>query len=121
MKRDMELVRKILLEIENHESGYAPMNIAIAGYTEEQIRYHAFIMMEAGLIEGIKRTDLSSPSPQAIPRSLTWQCHEFIDTARNDTLWSKAMNIVQDKGGSISISVLSQLLASLMKNQIGLS
>lgn len=118
MKRDMELVRKILLEMEKQESGYAPINIVIDGYTQEQIRYHAFIMMEGGLIEGIKRTD---KSPQVIPRRLTWSGHEFLDNARNDTVWKKAMGIVQEKGGTITVTMLGQLLTSLMKAQFGLT
>ena len=120
MTRDMELVRKILLEIEKQESGYAPINIVIDGYTQEQIRYHAFIMMEGGLIEGMKRTDLSSKSPQVIPKRLTWSGHEFLEAARNDTVWKKAMGIVQDKGGTITVTMLGQLLTSLMKTQFGL-
>jgi hypothetical protein len=120
MKRDMELVRKILLEIENRESGYAPHNFEINDYTQEQIRYHAHIMWKGGLIEAIDRTDLSSTSPQAIPKSLTWSGHEFLESARNDTVWKKAMNTVQEKGGTINIQVLSQLLTSLMKAQFGL-
>lgn len=120
MKRDMELVRKILLAIEGQESGYAPKDLMINGYTQEQILYHVFIMIEGGLIEGIKVNNFNSKSPEAIPTRLTWSGHEFIEVARNDTLWKKAMTIVQEKGGSISISVLSQLLTSLMKNAFNL-
>lgn len=121
MKRDIELMRKILLEIERQESGYAPIDMLIEGYTQEQIRYHAHLMMQGGLIEGIKCTNLSSTSPQAIPRSLTSAGHDFLEAARNDTVWKKAMNLVQEKGGAITVTVLSQLLSSLMKNHFSLS
>lgn len=121
MKCDRNLVRKMLLEIENQESGYAPGNIVIEDYNQEQIRYHAYIMTQGGLIESISCTNLNSNSPQAIPKNLTWAGHEFIATARNDTLWKKAMNMVNEKGGSITISALSQLLGSLMKQQFNLS
>jgi hypothetical protein len=120
MNRDMSLVRKILLEIENQATGYAPSNLAVEGYTQEQIRYHAYIMMQGGLIEGINRTDLDSTSPQAIPKKLTWAGHEFLEAARNDTVWKKAMDIVQEKGGTITVAVLSQLLSSLMKSHFDL-
>lgn len=89
----MSLVRKMLLEIEKQESGYAPKNFVIDSYTQEQIRYHAYIMMQGGLIEGINRVDYNSTSPQAIPMNLTWAGHEFLEAARNDILWKKAMDI----------------------------
>lgn len=121
MNRDMILVRKILLEIENQTFGYAPNNFVLEGYTQEQIRYHAHIMMQGGLIEGVNTIDHNSTSPQAIPKNLTWAGHEFLEAARNDTVWKKAMDIVQEKGGTITITVLSQLLSSLMKSHFGLS
>ncbi len=121
MKCDRNLVRKMLLEIENQESGYAPVNIVIEDHNQEQIRYHAYIMTQGGLIESMNCTNLNSNSPQAIPKNLTWEGHEFIEAARNDTLWKKAMNMVNEKGGSITISALSQLLSSLMKQQFNLS
>ncbi|URD53492.1 DUF2513 domain-containing protein [Chroococcidiopsis sp. CCNUC1] len=120
MKRDMELVKKILIEIESQESGYAPTNMLIEGYAQEQIHYHSYLMIQAGLIEGIRCTNLSSTSPQAIPRSLTSAGHDFLDAARNEALWNKAMTIVQEKGGAITVAVLSQLLSSLMKNHFDL-
>lgn len=63
MKCDMNLVRKILPEIENQESAYAPVNLAINSYNQEQIRYHAYIMTQGGLIESIKCITSDSKSP----------------------------------------------------------
>ncbi len=39
MKRDMDLVREILLAIDSHEKGYAPQKMEFEGYTDEQIGY----------------------------------------------------------------------------------
>jgi hypothetical protein len=48
MKRDMDLVRKILLQIEEHPHGFAPNYLAIEDYTQEQIGFHVLLMGEAG-------------------------------------------------------------------------
>ena len=37
MKRDMDLVRKILMVCADHEHGYAPRGLVIEGYSEEGI------------------------------------------------------------------------------------
>lgn len=121
MKCDMNLVRKILLEIENRELGRIYTDIEIDSYSREQIYYHCYIMLQEGLIEGTMYPELlCGTSPQAIPKNLTWKGHEFIEAARNDTLWKKAITIAQEKGVSITIPVISQLLTSLIKNQLGL-
>jgi hypothetical protein len=106
MKCDMDLVRHILLEIENQNFGYAPTNFTIDSYTHEQIYYHAYIMIQGGLIEGTVCIDLDSTSPQAIPKNLTLAGHEFLKVARDDTF---------------TVAVLSQLLSSLMKSHFGLT
>lgn len=121
MKRDMELVRKIVFAIENYPSGYAPKSLIIDDYTDEQISYHVYIMSKAGLVEGLDVTNSNSTSPQAIARNLTWQGHEFAEAARDDTRWNEAMKIVKEKGGTVTIGVLTQLLSALMKNSFGLS
>lgn len=120
MKRDMELIRKLVLAIEDAPTGYAPDDLAPEGYTPEQIGYHAHLMIQAGLATGSDVTHMGSSSPQAILTSLTWAGHEFAEAARDEARWKKAMGIVQEKSGSVTLSVLTQLLAALMKDALGL-
>jgi hypothetical protein len=51
---------------------------------------------------------------------MTWAGHEFLDAAREDTRWKKAMDIVRDKGRSVTFEVLKALLISLIKTAVGL-
>lgn len=121
MKRDMNLVREILLAIESEETGYAPNGLSLEGYSQEQIGYHILILLEAGLVEGQKTTSMSSRSPSAIATRLTWTGHEFLDAARDKGRWKKALSIVQEKGGgAVTIGILTQLLSVLAKQSIGL-
>jgi hypothetical protein len=115
MKRDKELIRKLVLAVEDARNGYAPNGIDVEGYTQEQIRYHAYLLLDGGFIEGDRIDNTDSDSPEAIVRNLTWKGHEFADAARDETRWKKAVGIVQEKGGSVTISVLTQLLIELMK------
>ena len=52
--------------------------------------------------------------------SLTWAAHEFTDSARDEKRWRQAMGMVQEKGGSVTLSVLTDLLTTLAKNALGL-
>jgi len=120
MKRDMELIRKMALAIEDSPSGYAPDDLGIDGFTEEQIGYHAHLMIQAGLATGNDVTVMSTESPDAMLTSLTWAGHEFVEMARDETRWKKAMGIVEERGGSVTLSVLTQVLTELMKRAFGL-
>ena len=112
MKRDMDLVRKILMACEEHEHGRAPAGINIDGYSDEEIGYHAFLMIEAGLARGFDGAGSGDPSPYGCIVSLTWEGHEFLDASRNDGLWAKAKQAAGSTGGMV-LSVLKSVLIDL--------
>ena len=120
MKRDMELIRKMVLAIEEAPGGFAPNQLDIDGYTENQIGYHAHLMIQAGLAKGSDMTHMGSSGPEAMLTSLTWAGHEFADASRDESRWKSAMGIVKEKAGSVTIGVLTQLLTGLMKTALGL-
>jgi len=122
MKRDLELIRKMMLAIEDAPSGWAPwaQDLKFEGYTEAQVGYHAYLLIDAGLAKGEDASSMGGDSPIGIIRTLTWAGHEFADAARDETRWRKAMGVVQEKGGTVTIGVLTQLLAALMRGAFGL-
>lgn len=120
MKRNMELVRKLALALEDDPSGFAPKNLQIDGYNKEEIGYHLYIMMEAGLIRGADVTTLGSNSPEAIAINLSWAGHEFADAARDPDRWQIAMQLAKEKAGSVTLDILIKLLTSLMSSALGI-
>jgi len=120
MRRDMELVRKIVFAIEASPSGFAPKPLKVDGYSDEVVGYHVHSMVQGGLVEGVEVTHQGSRSPQAQPTALTWEGHEFADLARNDTVWKKAMQTLGELGQSVTIALLMQLLTSVAKIRLGL-
>jgi hypothetical protein len=110
MKRDMELVRSILLKIE--ESPYEDKvirNFGLEGQSAEKVNYHLGIMREAGLIVCMEVKSDQTGS-MFWPRKLTWEGHEFLDAARNETIWKRAWDQVKSKGGTVGLDVMKQLL-----------
>jgi len=120
MKRDMDLIRKMLLEIESNEHGFAPDKIEILGYTQEQINYHALLLGEAGLAKIFETTSHGDRSPQAVVTRLTWAGHEFLDSARENQIWNQAKDTIGKIGGA-SLQIWMMVLASFImkKLQIG--
>ena len=108
MKRDLELIRKMVLTIEDSSSAWAPSRMSFAGYSSSEVGYHAWLLIDAGLAKGNVTTDQQSDGPEAMITSLTWAGHEFADAARDDTRWQKAMGLVKEKGGAVTIAVLTR-------------
>jgi hypothetical protein len=71
MKRDMNLVREILVLAENQGHGSIRNNPEIGGYSNEEIAYHVYLMGEAGLVKSVETTVMRDASPNARLLSLT--------------------------------------------------
>ena len=67
----------------------------IDGYTEEQIGFHVYLMIQAGLLSGGDVTHVGSSSPIAMAQSMTWAGYEFVEASRNEDTWAKAKSIAR--------------------------
>ena len=111
MKRDMDLVRKILIVMSENGSGaYILWDAELSDYPTEQIFHHAHLMSQGGLIDAADTSSLDSPLPTAIPLSITWNGHEFLDASRDETLLEKAKKHVIKPTGGVAMSVLTEWL-----------
>ncbi len=85
MKRDMELIRAILLEVEKQDPASNLPAIEIEGYDNKTVFEHAKLMEEGGLINGCC-FDLSC---NVFIQSLTWSGYDYLDKIRDTTVWEK--------------------------------
>lgn len=121
MKRDMNLVRSILLVLEAHEHGYAPQEFRIEGYSDEQVAFHVYLMGQAALLRATDVTVASSRSPKAIPHSLTWDGYEFLEAAREPSRWQAALKTLGNKGAAVTFDILKALLVDMIRREVGLA
>jgi len=116
MKRDMDLVRTILMEIEKLPHDGGGHAIHVSGHPADEISYHLLLLHEAGLIEG---QDLSSDECVIWrAKRLTYEGHEFLDAARNDAFWAKAKDKVLKNTGTLTVEALKVALGALIKQAI---
>ena len=112
MKRDIDLVRTILLAIEEDDcaTGHGFIRLNISGCPQEKVSYHVELLYEAGLVDAVNSSTLNNY--QWFPKRLTWEGHEFLDSARNKNLWEQAKKELE-KIGNFSFEVLKQILINL--------
>lgn len=115
MQRDMDLVREILIVVEDAQWGtVTPANLP--DHDPAVVAYHIGLMVEAGLIEGQAVRAMDAGPVNGHIDQLTWTGHEFLAAVRNETIWSK----VKQKAGSASFDVLMAMAVALAKEKIGL-
>ena len=118
MKRDMDLIRKIVLHMEDAPTGFAP-SMEIDGYTAEQIGYHAYLIVDAGLANGTDGTSFDSTGPDYMLNHLTSAGHDFADSARPQFIWDDVIADMRNNGiVSATIDVLKKLLDKKIKKHL---
>lgn len=108
MKRDMDLCRKILLKIEE-EFVDVSLDLAIEGYSAEEIAYHCRIMHEAGLLASFEAQYASDQLNDFAVGPLTWEGHEFLDRIRDDSIWGKTKDVIVKKGLPMIVDVVKSI------------
>jgi len=120
MKRDMDLARKILQQIEEKSDGLRCESLDLPDHSRAEIAYHLKLLKEARLIEGLDFTS-SETGLEIMPKCLTWQGHEFLDAIKNDTVWNKVKETVKEKGGAIPFEILKAFALQVAKGIFGIS
>ena len=118
MKRNLDLVRNLLLYFEGKPDDQAEKCPAIDGHSSLEVKYHLLLMDEAGFLRCEREVTSTGRTIYVLPMSLTWQGHEFLEAARNHSFWQKAKTIVYEKSGALSFEILKSVLLDLSKKSI---
>lgn len=124
MKRDMDLIRRIMLRIEE-KADLRHETIIIEGEHEERVGHHIDMLYQSGFIDGIRSQPLSSPFGIVMVKDLSWDGHEFIAAIRNDTVFGRLKEtFTPAELSSTSLKVIAEISLELskawMKQKLGL-
>jgi len=112
----MDIIRHVLLWVESDRSYQLPAELS-----REQLAYHTQLLIDAGLVEGTVsyclRRGHRAPDAFHVQR-LTWAGHDFLDAARNDTVWHTAREKVLKSGVAWIFELLKETLKALARQQL---
>lgn len=109
MKLDKDLVRELLLAIE--ESDHDPrgfITLEADGRTPMEVSYHLMLMHDAGLIAAANQNHLGRDGFRWVAQHLTYRGHEFLDTVRDGEVWRRT-KAGAEKAGVAGLGVLLEL------------
>ena len=108
-KRDMDLVRLLLLVAEGDEKAEEE----VQKYPQNVKHYHSTMLIDEEYIDG-----LYNDSGYVI-KGLTWKGHEFVDTVRDNSVWAAIKKRAQ-VAGAWSLGLLVQIAIQEGKQRLGL-
>jgi hypothetical protein len=104
MKRDWDLIRNLLLKIEERTPEKSLSASDFQGDTNT-ISYHLTLLLESGLVVGHSVGTFANQFDCQIQR-LSWNGHDFLDAISNDSSWNKIKDSVKKIGGKIAFETL---------------
>ncbi len=117
MKRDMELIRALLLKMESLGPA-EKLPTDLPGYDRNAVWYHTTLLVEAGLLHlELTARDRFMTVPGR-PDRLTWEGHEFLDNARNEKAWKQVTGKAKAAGATLSLEVLKALLSAAVRSML---
>lgn len=122
MRRNMDLVREILIEASKSDKEVSASDIAekSSKYSLEEIIYNIKIMGEGNLIN-VYIDEREVGVVDAYVMDITWHGNEFLDSISSNEIWEKIKNNFSDKIINIPFDILVTLAKLYLKNKLGLS
>ena len=115
MKRDLNLIRDLMLIIEAADSGetYHHVNHRAINVSMPHVQHHLRLLVEAGFVRGVGET-----REGAVSVRLTWQGYEFLELIREDDVWARIRTYVTEKTHGLNVDVLKSVLSHYSMNAV---
>ena len=121
MKRNMDLIRDLLLRI---EAQHIPVGSALLlafdrpplmapGERVDDIAYAMRMIEDAGFLD----LTPSQPAVGVAFRGMSWRGHDFLDSVRDPKIWQETKDAAS-KAGGFTMGLLADLAKGLIKTQI---
>lgn len=125
MKRDLDLIRNLMVHLENNlEYGQHINNVSLCEVFQseqnslEKICYHLDLIKDASWINTAGNISLHGHKLYEI-MTITNNGHDFLDAVRDTKIWDKVKNKLSEIGG-YTLPIVIELGKDYLKKQIGL-
>ncbi|MCJ2136065.1 DUF2513 domain-containing protein [Methylobacterium sp. J-026] len=123
MKRDMNLIRELLLRLEGLPKtshmrlhiGSDDERLIFESYTPDQVDYHMALLYEVEMITSSDSIDAMA-SGEWVFDALTWSGHDFLDTVRDPDVWKETKSRASQIGGW-TLDIVKDLARAYLKQK----
>lgn len=117
MRRDLDLIREILLFIESEEgfngSGYGKVDARRLNRSPDAVLYQMSLLADAKYVSVVNWLAHGDP----LIRGLTWEGHDFLDSVRDPKIWEQTKDGAKAAGG-FTFDLLKDLAKGFLKKQL---
>lgn len=118
MKRDLDLVRALLLRVEAADGSLCETDFEFKNYSSKQVDYHLELLIEKGFLDGKVSRDWGRTIVNVQIHGVTWDGQDYLDTIRDDDLWKKIKKAIKAVTDTTTFEVTKQVATQVAIKQI---
>lgn len=115
MKRDLALIREILLKAEQED--FRNKEFVLENEDINIVNEHLYLLKQAGFIDANVDFISNNNINKVVFYRITWEGYEFLDTIRNENIFKKAIDKLAPIQ-SFAIPLLKELCLAILKESI---
>ena len=119
MKRDLDLVRQLLLQIEALPAG-PPVQYRTSEIEDPVLLAHFELVLAAGLVNGKIARSQGARGDVISIAGLTWEGHEWIEMVRDQSLWHETKSTLLDGAGALTYELTKVVAGRILHARLGL-
>ena len=121
MKRDMDLIRELMLRLEAYPLPSGAVSyftaddeeMSVPECTPQEIDQHLLMIAKSGFID----TGSSNPSYGIAFKGLTWAGHDFVDSVRDPEIWRQTKKGIE-KAKGFSVDLIVAVAKGILKKKL---
>lgn len=119
MKRDLDLIRDLLLYIEASETyPVHSYDIEIPEADESQILFHIELLIDADYIEALNSSTIGRRSYYIY--RLTMSGCDYLDSVRDEQIWKDTASKIISAAGSATLEIVKSVAQTIIMSKLGL-
>ena len=107
MRRDMDLVRYLLIATEEAEKPLTLFDMLDCGWSPDEVVYHVGLMSARGLLDA-NASGGSGKNSAVYIKGLTWDGCDYLDAIRDEGVWLRTKRLVKEAVGSTTMAVIKE-------------
>ena len=117
MKRDLSLIRNILLSIEQHDKVDVECE-------DDILAQHILLLNERNFVKGIVAQEVLN-GPPVIQQTmsyvrLTSAGHDYLNAVRDEGVWKKTVEKIGKLGGGVTLEIVVAIATEFIKEKLGM-
>lgn len=118
MRRDMDLVRAILVAAADSPAPLSAQALATSRWPFQLVAYHIDIMQQAGLLSATLQRAFGGDYVVARVNSLTWEGQDLLSSIADEGVWAQTKLKVSKSATDVSVATLKAVAVKIAADMI---